>query len=76
MPKMKQEKIMSIESGAIFGEEALFFDRDNSYTIKTITPVTCLAIKYEDFKREFKRILVMLQAFFAKRNEFMLDRYE
>lgn len=76
MPKMKQEKIMSIEPGAVFGEEALFFDRDNTYTIKTLSPVTCLTIKYENFKQEFKRILPLLQTFFAKRNEFMIDRYE
>jgi hypothetical protein len=30
---------MNIEEGALFGEDALCFERDNNYTIKTITPV-------------------------------------
>lgn len=60
LPKMKQEKIMNIEVGGIFGEDALCFDRENNYTIKAITPVTLLIIKYEDLKREFKRLIPSL----------------
>jgi CRP-like cAMP-binding protein len=46
MPKMKQEKIMNIEAGGIFGEEGLIFDSTNTYSIKAITPVILLTISY------------------------------
>lgn len=75
MPKLKQEKIMSIEVGAMFGEDSLIFDRTNNYTIKAVTPITCLVIKFEDLKREFKRLMPSLQSFFEKRNEFIFERY-
>lgn len=76
MPKIKQEKIMNIEVGGIFGEDALCFqDRENNYTIKAITSVQCLSIKYEDLKREFKRLIPSLQQFFGKRNQFIQERY-
>lgn len=64
IPKIKQEKLMNIESGGIFGEEGLIFDSPNTYTIRAITPVVILAITYNDLKREFKRLLPSLGDFF------------
>jgi CRP-like cAMP-binding protein len=75
MPKIKQEKIMTIEQGALFGEDALIFDRPNNYTLKATTPITVLSIKYEDIKRDFKRLIPGLQSFFQNRNNFILDRF-
>ena len=75
IPKIKQEKIMNIEKGGIFGEEGLIFESPNSYSIRAITPVVLLAITYADLKREFKRLLPSLSDFFAKRNDFIQDRY-
>lgn len=68
MPKIRQEKILNIEAGSIFGEEGLTFDSENSYTIRAITPVVVLAITYNDLRREFKRLLPSLCDFFQKRN--------
>lgn len=64
MPKIKQEKLMNIESGGIFGEEGLIFDSDNSYSIRALTPVVILSITYADLRREFKRLLPSLGDFF------------
>lgn len=53
----------------MFGEEALFFSSANSYTIRTNSAVTCLVIKYDNLKRDFKKLLVPLADFFLKRHE-------
>lgn len=64
MPKIKQEKLMNIETGGVFGEEGLIFDSENSYSIRAITPVVILSITYNDLRREFKRILPSLSEFY------------
>jgi CRP-like cAMP-binding protein len=64
MPKIKEEKLMNIEAGGIFGEEGLFFDTENTYSIRAISPVVILCITYNDLKREFKRLLPTLGEFF------------
>ncbi|CDW91816.1 camp-dependent protein kinase regulatory [Stylonychia lemnae] len=76
MPKIKQEKIMNIETCGIFGEESLIFDSESTYTIKSITPVTMVYITYNDLKREFKRLLPSLGEFCQKRLNFILERYQ
>ena len=75
MPKIKQEKLMNIEAGSMFGEEGLIFDTENSYSIRAITPVVILSITYNDLRREFKRILPGLGEFCRERSEFITDRY-
>lgn len=75
MPKVRQEKVLNIEAGSIFGENGLIFDEENSYTIRAMTPVVVLAITYNDLRREFKRLLPGLCDFFQKRNEFLQERY-
>ncbi len=57
IPRTKHEKIMNLEPGTIFGEDALINGKANQYTIKSVNPVICLTISYNDFKKEFKRII-------------------
>ncbi|CDW82196.1 UNKNOWN [Stylonychia lemnae] len=72
--KQKQEKLMNIEPGAMFGENALFFNNNNQYSIRTITPATFFTITHVEFKREFKRLQPSLCEFFKQRNEFIQER--
>lgn len=60
MQKIKNEKIMTLEPGGIFGEEGLIFDSLNSYSVMANTPVVLLSISYSDLKREFKRLVPVL----------------
>ena len=76
MPKVRQEKILSIEAGGVFGEEGLLFDQSNSYTIKALTPVVIHSITNAEFRRDYKRVLPQLAEFFLKRLEFIDERYE
>lgn len=71
MQKKKQEKLMNIETGGMFGEEGLIFESPNSYSIRAITPVVLITITYAELKREFKRLLPGLAEFCQKRNEFI-----
>lgn len=72
--KLKHEKLMSIEPGGMFGENGLIFNSENTYSIRSVTPVTCLVISYNDLKKEFKRLLPSLGEFFKKRSDFILER--
>ncbi len=58
----------------MFGEETLFFNSPNTYTIRANTPVTCLVIKYDDLKRDFKKLLKPLGDFFIERHQIIQDR--
>jgi len=49
VPVKKEERLMNIEVGEIFGEDCLCFAKDNQYTVKaTSTKVTLLVISYKD----------------------------
>ena len=76
IPKKKPEKIMNIEAGGIFGEDGICFDNPNNYSIKAMSKVTCLAITYDNLRREFKRLLPSLTQFFYQRNTFIQERYD
>lgn len=42
----RQEKIMDLDAGEMFGEDFICFAKENNYSIKAIsTKVVCLAIK-------------------------------
>lgn len=58
----------------MFGEEFLIFNLPNSYSIMAHTQVTCLMITYNDFKRDFKRLLSPLADFFIQRHKVIDER--
>ncbi len=54
---------MNLDPGTVFGEDGLLFDQENQFTIKSITPIKCLTISHQLFKKEFKKILGVFKMF-------------
>mmetsp|Transcript_6793 Transcript_6793/g.6027 ORF Transcript_6793/g.6027 Transcript_6793/m.6027 type:complete len:223 (+) Transcript_6793:104-772(+) len=70
--KMKNEKIMDIGEGELFGEDLICFNVENQYTVKAIsTQVTCLVITYSQLMKEYRRLISGLIEFFEQRYRYL-----
>jgi len=72
VPVKRQEKLIDIEAGDIFGEDFLCYQRENTYSIVAITPkVTCMWVAHDILKTNYKRLPYHMTEFFNQRNEFL-----
>ena len=69
------QKILDLLDGELFGTDKMIFDIPNKFGAKvTSNECTLLAVKLDNFMREYKRVIPSLTSLYKQRYKFMNER--